>query len=520
MGVIRRRVVLRQSPILRDIFPGLNLFKENWYNFEMSGKTKIINGFFFFVWIALISLLLYRNYEGATLEKAQALAGAIDKATYWYDIYAGPKKIGFVSATHQKIGDEIIIKDEREVRVKKGSQEKVLVESVKCVSDLQYSIKSLVYESHFKDEAGIKATGVVDSHDIIFLLESPEKRKTFKTPTGGGIFYLPTTFIPALVRQNPAPGSVFSIPIMDFNNLSIRQTRVVLEEIRPVKIGINIQSLYRFRAGDAVWWSNDKGILVREADPSGISFYLQPEKIAKDLSDRVLFDFTSLPVFKANKLLNKPEGLTLLKIRIKGFGLTPELYAESTVTLKDDTLTIKKEPREDVRARSYKLPYPGDKLARYLSPDEWVRSDYKPLYNTGLIYSRNNQYNAFLLSDFLTEYLFNLVRTRPVFVLQSAEDFLNTLEGDYLERTVMFPSYARAAGLPTRIVGGLVYVNGYFYFHTWPEVWFDKWVPVDPTFAQFPADVSHIPLKEGSLRDIISIVDNLKSINIEVLEAE
>ena len=115
----------------------------------------------------------------------------------------GTKKIGFASTTHEKVGDEIIIKDEREIRVKKGSQEKVLVESVKCISDLQYSIKSLEYGSHIKDEAGIKATGVVDSHDIIFLLESPEKRKTFKTPTGGRIFYLPTTFVPALVRQTP-----------------------------------------------------------------------------------------------------------------------------------------------------------------------------------------------------------------------------------------------------------------------------------------------------------------------------
>ena len=59
---------------------------------NMSRKARIINGFVFIAWIALISLLLYRNYEGASLEKTQALTGAIDKATYWYDIYAGHKK--------------------------------------------------------------------------------------------------------------------------------------------------------------------------------------------------------------------------------------------------------------------------------------------------------------------------------------------------------------------------------------------------------------------------------------------
>jgi hypothetical protein len=106
-----------------------------------------------------------------------------------------------------------------------------------------------------------------------------------------------------------------------------------------------------------------------------------------------------------------------------------------------------------------------------------------------------------------------------MFTLQSAENFLKSLTGDYLERSIMFASYTRAAGLPTRLVGGLIYVNGYFYFHAWPEVWLDKWVPVDPTFFQFPADITHIPLKEGTLRDIISTVDDLKSISIEILEA-
>jgi hypothetical protein len=69
-------------------------------------------------------------------------------------------------------------------------------------------------------------------------------------------------------------------------------------------------------------------------------------------------------------------------------------------------------------------------------------------------------------------------------------------------------------------VGGFIYVNGYFYFHTWPEVWLDKWVPVDPAFVQFPADVTHIPLKQGTLEEIISIVDDLRDIKIEIMEAK
>jgi hypothetical protein len=145
-------------------------------------------------------------------------------------------------------------------------------------------------------------------------------------------------------------------------------------------------------------------------------------------------------------------------------------------------------------------------------------STYKPLQNTGLIYARSNKNDAFRFARYLMGYVYKLVRTRPLFFLSDSRNFLDSLSGDHLERTVMFATYARAGGLPTRLVGGLKYVNGYFYFHTWPEVWFDQWVPVDPTFVQFPADVTHIPLKGGTLEDITSIIHDLKSITIEILE--
>jgi transglutaminase-like putative cysteine protease len=101
----------------------------------------------------------------------------------------------------------------------------------------------------------------------------------------------------------------------------------------------------------------------------------------------------------------------------------------------------------------------------------------------------------------------------------NSNEIFKTRVGDYIGRTVMFASFGRAAGLPTRMVSGFVYRGGFFYFHTWPEVWFGKWIPVDPSLAQFPADVTHIPLKTGTLKDIVSIIDKIKDIKIEILEA-
>ncbi len=485
----------------------------------MSRTVKIINLIAFCTWGVLISFLLYRNYTGEPLGKMQELKGSIDKATYWYDIYAGQRKVGFAGTTYEKVGDEIIIKHKREIKVKKDGHEKLLMETLKCLSDSSYSIKSFEYASHFKDEEGIKVTGEVDSGNIIFFLEYPDKRKTHKISTNGKDFYLSVTLIPALHQNKPAPNTVFQIPMLDLVKLSINDVRVVLEEIRPIKAGIQILSLYKFKAGNAIWWVNEKGITIKEESPSGITLYSQAETIAKDPSDRILFDYTSLPFLKADKTIQNPETLKNFKIKISGYPLNANLYENSTVTLKENTLTIEKIDSRKLQQESYTLPFKQDQFSKYLSPDKWIVSNYKPLQDTGRIYAGSNKNDAFRLTNYLTSYVFRLVKTRPLFVLSDSKSFLDYLSGDYLERTVMFATYARAAGLPTRLAGGLVYLNGYFYFHTWPEVWFGQWVPVDPTLAQFPADVTHIPLKEGALKDITSIVNDLKSIHIEILEA-
>jgi hypothetical protein len=481
--------------------------------------VKVINIAVFLTWLALLSLLIYREHTGTTLLKPEGLKGAINKATYWYDIYVGPNKIGFANTAIEKVGEEIIIRHEREMKVRKDGKETILFATLKCLCDPSYSIKSFEYASHFKDEKGIKATGQVDHENILFFLESSEKRRTFKTPTKGRDLYLPMTFIPFLVQKNPVPHSVFTLPVLDLNNLSLGDLKVVLEEVKPVKVGTNVLSLYKFRGGNAIWWSNEKGITVKEESPMGFTLYLQVQTFAKDPSDRILFDYTSLPFFKSNEIIQNPENLKKVKVRIKTFSLDPTLYENSLVTLKNDTLTIGKEDVEEIKKRSYRLPYKDGTLDPFRKSDQWVLSDDKNVKGNALNMASIEKNDAFRMARYLNSDLYFSIRTVPMFFLSDAKDIFRSHAGDYLERTVMFASFSRAVGLPTRLMGGLVYRDGYFYFHTWPEVWFDKWIPVDPTLAQFPADVTHIPLKRGTLKEIASILDSLKSIDIKILEA-
>ena len=72
--------------------------------------------------------------------------------------------------------------------------------------------------------------------------------------------------------------------------------------------------------------------------------------------------------------------------------------------------------------------------------------------------------------------------------LPNAVEVFRNRVGDCNEFTVLYVALARALGLPARAIAGLVYLDGHFYYHAWPEVYAGRWIMVDPVFGQVPAD--------------------------------
>ncbi len=82
----------------------------------------------------------------------------------------------------------------------------------------------------------------------------------------------------------------------------------------------------------------------------------------------------------------------------------------------------------------------------------------------------------------------------------SAADVLRERRAECQGHAYLFAALARALGLPTRVLNGIVYSaeHGGFLYHTWNEVWLDgAWRAVDPTFGQPLADATHVALVAG-----------------------
>lgn len=183
-----------------------------------------------------------------------------------------------------------------------------------------------------------------------------------------------------------------------------------------------------------------------------------------------------------------------------------------------DTVTIEREPPAALRAR-YRLPDAGADLRPFQAPEPFIQSD-DPVLQAQARQIVENTRRPERAAERLTRWVYENLRKEVTVGVPSALDVYARRAGDCNEHTVLFTALARAVGLPTRTAAGLVYLDGTFYYHAWPEVWLDGWVAVDPTFGQFPADAAHLRLTAGGLARQLELVRLIGRLEVDVVATE
>ncbi len=90
-------------------------------------------------------------------------------------------------------------------------------------------------------------------------------------------------------------------------------------------------------------------------------------------------------------------------------------------------------------------------------------------------------------------------------VLRDADEVLRSKEGVCRDHAILLATLMRAAGIPARLATGIVYSDGYFYYHAWTEVWSGaKWVGMDSTRPSEFLDATHVQVGLGSVADAMT----------------
>lgn len=177
-------------------------------------------------------------------------------------------------------------------------------------------------------------------------------------------------------------------------------------------------------------------------------------------------------------------------------------------------------------AADFQLPSQDKAMQHWLRSTAFIQADDPSMARTaGGVLGDNLQ--ATEAAVLIEQWVFREVAKVPVAGVPSASEVLRSRRGDCNEHTTLYAALARSVGLPTRLAAGIVYsesifADGAFYYHAWPEVWLgDRWLAVDPTFGQSPADATHLKLVEGELdkqTELMGVIGRLRLSVVEVSE--
>ncbi len=138
---------------------------------------------------------------------------------------------------------------------------------------------------------------------------------------------------------------------------------------------------------------------------------------------------------------------------------------------------------------------PGDE-ASWLQADPIATKRVGQLVGQALPKRINKRDAAERLATFVRDYLTDDRAAEPL----DLAGVIDGRRGDCTEHAALYVAMARHAGIPAREASGLMWVAplGAFGGHAWAEVALDgRWVPVDPTWGQVPADATHIRLSDA-----------------------
>jgi len=126
-------------------------------------------------------------------------------------------------------------------------------------------------------------------------------------------------------------------------------------------------------------------------------------------------------------------------------------------------------------------------------------------------------------AETLRKFVHGYVQAKDLSVgFASASEVARTRQGDCTEHGVLLAALLRVAGIPSRTVSGLVYVDeflgaqGVFGYHMWTQAWIadddqGRWVDLDATLSETdPFDATHIALSRETLSDAATFNDMIK----------
>ena len=499
------------------------------------------------VWLGMVGWQVRREYFQPELTRLAEAALGLAPGVSFYTLTMGDRTVGQATSRLDTLSDGFRIEDVMNLELPALGQTGVAV--ARTSVKLSRSLVMESFEFTLDSEVGrFSATGTLGADTTLHVSirsAGSEQNVDFRLPQPPVM----SNVVPIRIAMGGAleVGETVRLPVFDPTSLSTRTVEVHIVEHDTLIVtdsvsldqatgrwsSARVDSIPAWRIAEVFGgirvesWVDADGRVIRSSSPLGFSMERTEYELARQAQeDARLVDASPIDddvilstAVQSNVDFANVEEHDELRFRLTGVDLSGFQLDGGRQTLRGDTLIVRRERFDDI-SPGYELPYSFMDLREALEPEPLIQSDDPRIRERARsITAARAQWrqDPKAVAAQLTTSVYRMLEKSITFSVPNAVQVLETLRGDCNEHTVLYVAMARALGLPARTAVGLVYVNGAFFYHAWPEVWLDEWVAVDPTFGQVPADASHIRFVIGGLAQQVEILRLIGNLDIEVL---
>jgi len=448
----------------------------------------------------------------------------------WMGTYFKGKKLGFTFARMRVTDDGITVDTKVFFRLKAGgaNQTTTFSQNTHLTPDLRlrdFSLVQMIMGSRQEVDARR------ENGKLVYRVTGLGFDQTKSIPFSANIAPS-STFLLNIVRDGLVVGKKGKIPIfmepfqmlMDVEYNILRKEPFVYRG-KPVDTFV---IFHRVAGMESTLWVAENGSVMQEVTSQGFKSLKEPEHVATDLGDEVMTvsSLITLSLVKPGKEISRPGEKRRMKMKLskmRSSGLIPQDQRQKVLRseqARDGTyasvLLINAEPQKMKRAvlrpvSSFAEPEYLEDTAEVQSKHPLIRSLAKELVG--------NTRDAWKAARKINQWVFKNL-DKKLIDSASALNALKERRGECQSHTYLFTAIARAAGIPTKIVNGLVYSPTYQgrLYHAWPEVYVGEWRALDPTFGQDVVDATHIKLSEGQKDNQFKLMEFVGKVQIELIE--
>lgn len=467
------------------------------------------------------AFLLAMAWACLLLAAPRCLAGEGEKVLEenWYALYLNEKKAGYSygQVIEKRAGDAVTYESRlhNEFTLSRGEIALRFVMDTTITEGPEGLL--VAFRHQVRGPMFMDMQGTVEGGELVITAGTGRASKTVRVPVHEGL--CPWALHRLKVRMGHEPGTKYSvkafIPDMPTRAHDVSVELAGKEDVQVFEV---TKSLYRSNARFSAFpglstseWSDESDTVWLTRARLLANLTLESRMATKELAlaPDDPSDILAASAIPTDKPIPDPRQLDHLRILLQPVeGNTAELKVPAgpyqEVEQAEDGLQITIRQAEVSPDKSYELPYGGEEYAEMARPNVWMETE-DPLVAEMSRQAARGHTDALVVARRIEGFVRRTITEKNLSLgFATAAETAAQKAGDCTEHAVLAAALARAAGMPSRVVGGLVYVEGLpgvegggFGYHMWTEVYVGEWLPLDAALGGH--DATHLALVRSDL---------------------